>query len=172
MSCLDYPFILTFNGDDFDLRYLTHRAMNLGFRRSEIPIEVGKRVCLLRYGVHIDLYKFFFNRSVQIYAYSNRYRDVTLDDVGNALIGVEKIHLEKTFGDLTYSELAAYCLRDSEITYKLTSFDNDSAMKLILVLAQNRQYAHGRRKPPRRKPLDTQLHASRTSKKEYADPEC
>jgi DNA polymerase I len=132
----DYPFILTFNGDDFDLRYLTHRAMNLGFNRSEIPIEVGKRVCLLKYGIHLDLYKFFFNRSVQIYAYSNRYRDVTLDDVGYALIGVEKIHLEKTFGDLTYSELATYCLRDSEITYKLTSFDNDSAMKLILVLAR------------------------------------
>jgi len=132
----DYPFILTFNGDDFDLRYLTHRAMNLGFNRREIPIEVGKRVCLLKYGVHIDLYKFFFNRSVQIYAYGGRYKDVSLDDVGNALIGVEKIHLEKTFGDLTYSELAAYCLRDSEITYKLTSFENDSAMKLILVLAR------------------------------------
>ena len=132
----DYPFILTFNGDDFDLRYLTHRAMNLGFNRSEVPIEVGKRVCLLKYGVHIDLYKFFFNRSVQIYAYGNRYRDVTLDDVGNALIGVEKIRLEKAFGDLSYSELAAYCLRDSEIAYKLTSFDDESAMKLILVLAR------------------------------------
>lgn len=132
----DYPFILTFNGDDFDLRYLTHRALNLGFRRSEIPIEVGKRVCLLKYGVHIDLYKFFFNRSVQIYAYGGRYKDVSLDDVANALLGEQKIHLEKTFGDLTYSELAAYCLKDSEITYKLTSFDNDSAMKLMLVLTR------------------------------------
>ncbi len=132
----DYPFVLTFNGDDFDLRYLTHRAMNLGFRRSEIPIEVGKRVCLLKYGVHIDLYKFFFNRSVQIYAYGGRYKDVSLDDVGNALLGEQKIRLEKAFGDLTYSELAAYCLRDSEITYKLTSFDNDSAMKLMLVLTR------------------------------------
>ena len=133
---MDYPFILTFNGDDFDLRYLTHRAMNLGFSRSAIPIEVGKRVCLLKYGVHLDLYKFFFNRSVQIYAYGNRYKDVSLDEVSKALIGEEKIHLEKTFGDLTYSELAAYCLRDSEITYKLTSFDNDSAMKLILILTR------------------------------------
>jgi DNA polymerase I len=132
----NYPFILTFNGDDFDLRYLSHRAANLGLRKNETPIEIGKRVCLLKYGVHIDLYKFFFNRSVQIYAYSNRYRDVTLDEVGSALVGMEKIHLEKAFGDLTYSELAAYCLRDSEITFKLTSFDNDSAMKLILVLAR------------------------------------
>jgi DNA polymerase I len=132
----DYPFILTFNGDDFDLRYLAHRAMNLGFSRSSIPIEIGKRVCLLRYGVHIDLYKFFFNRSVQIYAFNNRYRDVTLDDVGKALIGVEKIHLEKAFGNLSYNELVQYCLRDSEIAYKLTSFEDDSAMKLILVLTR------------------------------------
>ena len=132
----EYPFILTFNGDDFDLRYLSHRAMNLGFSRSEIPIEIGKRVCLLKYGIHIDLYKFFFNRSVQIYAFNNRYRDVTLDDVGNALIGVEKIRLAKAFGDLSYTELAQYCLRDSEIAYKLSSFEDDSAMKLILVLAR------------------------------------
>ena len=166
----DYPFILTFNGDDFDLRYLVHRAMNLGIRRSEIPIEVGKRVCLLKYGVHIDLYKFFFNRSVQIYAYGNRYKDVSLDDVGNALLGEQKIHLEKTFGDLNYHELAIYCLRDSEITYKLTSFDNDSAMKLILSSCKNQQHAHGRRKPPRSKPLDTQLHAQRTSEKQLANP--
>jgi len=131
-----YPFILTFNGDDFDLRYLAHRAYNLGFNKKDIPINIGKRVCLLPYGIHIDLYKFFFNRSVQIYAYGGRYKDVSLDDVGNALIGTQKIHIDKDFGDLNYSELAAYCLRDSEITYKLTSFDNDSAMKLLLVLAR------------------------------------
>jgi DNA polymerase I len=132
----DYPFILTFNGDDFDLRYLTHRALNLGFRRSQIPIEVGKRVCLLKYGVHIDLYKFFFNRAIQIYAFKNRYRDVTLGDVGSGIIGVEKIRLEKTFAELNYTELARYCLRDSEITYKLTSSEDELAMKLILVLAR------------------------------------
>ena len=133
---MEYPFILTFNGDDFDLRYLVHRAMNLGFQRNEVPIDVGKRVCLLKYGVHIDLYKFFYNRSIQIYAFNYRYRDVTLDDVGNALIDMEKIKLEKTFAELTYTELAQYCFRDSEIAYKLTSFEDDSAMKLILVLAR------------------------------------
>jgi DNA polymerase I len=132
----DYPFILTFNGDDFDLRYLSHRALNLGISKGDIPIEVGKRVCLLRYGVHIDLYKFFFNRSIQIYAFSNRYRDVTLADVGNALIGIEKIQLEKSFGELSYTELARYCFRDSEITFKLTSLEDELPMKLILVLAR------------------------------------
>jgi len=132
----NYPFVLTFNGDDFDLRYLFHRSLNLGIRRNEIPIEVGKRSCTLNYGVHIDLYKFFFNRSIQIYAFNNRYKDVTLNDVGKALTGLEKIPLAKTLGDLTYSELAKYCLRDSEITYKLTSFEDELVMKLILVLTR------------------------------------
>ncbi|MDI6846645.1 MAG: DNA-directed DNA polymerase I [Candidatus Bathyarchaeia archaeon] len=131
-----YPFVITFNGDDFDLRYLAHRAQNFGFRRDEIPIEIGRRVCLLKYGVHIDLYKFFFNRSIQIYAFNNRYRDVTLDDVGRALIGMEKIRLEKNIGELTYTELAKYCFRDAEIAFKLTSFEDDLVMNLILVLAR------------------------------------
>ncbi len=131
-----YPFVLTFNGDDFDLRYLAHRALNLGFRRSDVPIDVGKRSCLLSYGIHIDLYKFFFNRSIQIYAFSNRYKDVTLNDVGKALVQLEKIQLQKGLGELTYTELAAYCLRDSEITFKLTHFENELVMKLILVLTR------------------------------------
>jgi DNA polymerase I len=115
---------------------LAHRALNHGFRREEIPIEVGRRVCLLKYGVHIDLYKFFFNRSIQIYAFNNRYRDVTLDDVGKALIGMEKIKLEKNLGELTYTELAKYCFRDAEITFKLANFEDELVMKLILVLAR------------------------------------
>jgi len=132
----EYPFVLTFNGDDFDLRYLSHRAVNLGIFRQDIPIDIGKRVCLLRTGIHIDLYKFFFNRSIQIYAFNNRYRDITLNDVGKAVIGLEKIKFEKTIGELDYTEMAAYCFRDSEITFKLTSFEDELAMKLILVLAR------------------------------------
>jgi DNA polymerase I len=132
----EYPFILTYNGDDFDLRYLANRAINLGISRDESPIIVRQRVCLLKYGVHIDLYRFFFNRSIKIYAFKNRYKNVSLNDVGNALLGMEKIQIEKTFGELTYTELAKYCLKDSEITFKLTSFEDELTMKLILVLSR------------------------------------
>lgn len=132
----EYPFVITFNGDDFDLRYLTHRALKLGVSHRDIPIEVRRRTCLLKNGVHIDLYKFFYNRSIQIYAFNNRYRDVTLNDVGVALVGLSKLDLGATFADLSYSQLAQYCLRDAEITYKLTSFDDDLTMKLIMVLAR------------------------------------
>lgn len=132
----NYPFVVTFNGDDFDLRYLAHRAEKFGFQRGDIPIEVGKRVCTLKYGVHIDLYKFFFNRSIQVYAFSNRYRDVTLSDVGKALVDMEKITLEKGISELTYAELAKYCFRDVEITYKLVNFEDELVFKLILVLSR------------------------------------
>lgn len=132
----DYPFLITFNGDDFDLRYLAHRAQKLGIPDHEIPIEVRRRVCLLKSGIHIDLYKFFYNRSIQIYAFSSKYKDVTLDAVGKALINLPKLKLEKTFAELNYLELARYCLRDSEITYELTSFSDNLSMKLILVLSR------------------------------------
>jgi len=132
----DYPFVITFNGDDFDLRYLYHRAQRLGLKRDQIPIEPGRRVYLLKYGVHIDLYKFFFNRSIQIYAFGQKYRDVTLKEVGESLIQLSKLEPEKPISELGYSELAQYCFRDAEITLKLTTHDDDLVMKLILVLSR------------------------------------
>lgn len=132
----EYPFVITFNGDDFDLRYLAHRAQNLGTKRSQIPIEVRRRVCLLKYGVHIDLYKFFFNKSIQIYAFGRKYLDVTLNEVGKALIGLAKLELTKPFNELSYGELAQYCMQDAEITLKLTTFDDNLVMKLILALTR------------------------------------
>jgi len=132
----EYPFVITFNGDDFDLRYIYHRAQKMGFRREEIPIEPGRRIYLLRNGIHIDLYKFFFNRSIQIYAFSQKYRNVTLDEVATAILGKPKLEISKPISELTYSELARYCLNDAEITLGLTSYDDDLVMKLLLVLTR------------------------------------
>jgi DNA polymerase I len=132
----EYPFVLTFNGDDFDLQYLFHRAEKTGFRRDEIPIEAGRKIYLLKRGVHIDLYKFFFNRSIQIYAFSQKYRNVTLDEVAQAILGRSKIELTKPITELSYDELAKYCLNDAELTLGLTAYDDDLVMKLILVLTR------------------------------------
>jgi DNA polymerase I len=132
----DYPFVLTFNGDNFDLPFLAHRAQKLGLTRDEIPIQLRQRVSLLKYGVHFDLYKFFFNRSIKGYAFGDRYRDITLDEVGQTLVGFGKIEFSKAFNDLTYLELARYCYRDAEITFQLTHFQDDLVMKLVLILAR------------------------------------
>ncbi len=132
---LDYPIVVTFNGDDFDMKYLYHRAQRLGFRNEEIPIELGRDVAFLRYGVHIDLYKFFFNRSIQIYAFGQKYRENTLDAVGEALIDTTKVEIDSV-SKASYTDLASYCYRDSEIVLSLTSFNDDLVMKLMTALSR------------------------------------
>ena len=132
---LNFPVIVTFNGDEFDLKYLYHRAQRLGLRNDEIPIEMGRDVAFLKYGVHIDLYKFFFNRSIQIYAFGQKYRENTLDAVGEALVESSKIEIDSV-SKAPYRELAAYCYRDSQIVLNLTSFNDDLVMKLMTALSR------------------------------------
>ena len=135
-ALLDYPIVLTFNGDDFDLRYLWHRAQNRGFTREQIPMEIGRDTASLKYGVHIDLYRFFFNRSIQVYAFGQKYREITLDEVGESLINIRKKEIEAPVSELTYRDLAEYCFRDAEITMGLTTFNDSLVMKLIMVLSR------------------------------------
>ena len=132
----EYPFVLTFNGDDFDLRYLFHRAQRLGFPRDKIPIELGRENAGVRYGIHFDLYKFFFNRSIQIYAFSGRYRESTLDAISEALLEEGKIEISESVSRLGYSELAEYCYQDAQLVLKLTQFDGEVVMKLATALSR------------------------------------
>lgn len=131
-----YPFIVTFNGDNFDLNYLWHRALNLGMVREEIPIVFLKNMIGLRHGVHIDLYRFFSNRSLRIYAFQAKYDRSTLDEIGRGLIKLGKLYGIGDFNVETYSKIAKYCYRDAEITMGLTTYDDDLVMKLILVLTR------------------------------------
>ena len=133
---VSYPIIVTFNGDDFDLRYIWHRAQNLGFPRELIPIDMGRDSALLTLGIHIDLYKFFFNRAIQVYAFDQKYRENTLEDVASAILGVGKLAIDRNVSELTYRELAAYCLRDAELTFKLAALDDCLTLKLIIALAR------------------------------------
>jgi DNA polymerase I len=130
-----YPIILTFNGDNFDLKYLYHRALKLGFQRNQIPITLGHRDARLTTGVHLDLFQFFKNRAVQIYAFDMKYKEFNLDSITSALIGKNKVDLNGKFIDsLSPYELAHYCFRDAQITYELTSFSDNLVMKLIALM--------------------------------------
>ena len=131
----EYPVVLTFNGDNFDLRYLRNRARKLAFSQDENPITLGRRFAYLRNGLHIDLYRFFLNRSIQIYAFGNRYRENNLNDVAGAVIGKKKLPVGN-IAELSFGELARYCLNDAEITFELTSFNDDLAMKLMVILSR------------------------------------
>jgi DNA polymerase I len=130
----EYPLVMTFNGDMFDLRYLAHRARRLGINPKKIPIILTRDRAILRYGVHVDLYRFFSNRSIQVYAFSNRYRGASLDIVSKALTGIGKVELTKPFTELSPSELTTYSWQDAKITFALTQFNGNLVLNLILLI--------------------------------------
>ncbi len=131
---LDYPIVLTFNGDNFDLHYLWRRAQILGMKKEEIPIIMGREIALLPTGVHIDLYKFLHNHAIQVYAFGNSYREVTLDSIASVLLNIKKIPIEKTVSELDYFQLASYCYRDALIVLRLSSENSNLIMNLITII--------------------------------------
>jgi DNA polymerase I len=90
----------------------------------------------VRHGIHIDLYRTFDNRSIQIYAFSRAYTDHTLNAISEALLGDSKIEFEGNISDLPIQRLAEYCLKDADLTYRLTSFNDNLLMKLLVVIAR------------------------------------
>lgn len=134
-----YPFIITFNGDDFDLPYMMNRAFRLDIPADKIPIIVNQKekIAYWKDAIHIDLYKFFSIRSMQVYAFQQKYKNTTLDEVSVALLGEGKFKGEHTWvGDMTYEELLTYCMKDADITVRLTTYNNSLVMNLILILSR------------------------------------
>ena len=129
-----YPLIITFNGDGFDLPYLHNRALVLGIDPDAVPIEKVRDFMGVRHGFHIDLYKFFSIEAIQNYAFGGAYKDKTLDAVAQALLGETKVRIEESISDLTVAELANYNARDAELTLKLTTFNKDLVWKLIVLI--------------------------------------
>jgi DNA polymerase I len=131
-----FPFVLTYNGDEFDLPYLYNRAERLGIQNSENPFYMMRDSATLKEGVHLDLYKVLSNRSFQIYAFSQSYTDFSLNSVSKALLGKEKIDYGLEFDELTLYQTANYCYNDSLLTYELTSFNKDLLMDLLVIISR------------------------------------
>ncbi len=135
---VEYPFLTSFNGDDFDLDYLYHRALRpeMAIPKECVPVVLGNNFAGLRHGVHIDLYKTFNNRSLKIYAFSNKYNEQTLDGIADGLLGESKVEFEGSINDLPLYELARYNLQDADLTYRLASIWNEVLMKVLQVIAR------------------------------------
>ncbi|MHA2255154.1 MAG: DNA-directed DNA polymerase I, partial [Candidatus Heimdallarchaeaceae archaeon] len=133
----EYPIVITFNGDNFDFLYLDNRAKKLEIDRKLIPfVRTRTQDVYLASGAHIDLYRFFRQPAMRIYAFGGAYDRVTLDELGKTLLGKEKLKLEKFIWDLDLEELIEYNARDSEITLELTTFNNNQAIELIFMLSR------------------------------------
>ncbi|MEM0377181.1 MAG: DNA-directed DNA polymerase I [Thermofilum sp.] len=132
-----YPLVITFNGDNFDLPYLYNRALKLGVPEEKNPIEWSPKMeyAGLKRGLHIDLYKFFTNRSMRVYAFGNKYREGrTLDEISTALLGKGKVQRDSAIASMSYGKLAEYSLRDAELTYELTAFNDDRVINVIVMM--------------------------------------
>jgi len=138
-----YPVVLTFNGDNFDLNYLFHRANRLKIERDLNPIIVkrgygfmSKAECDLRKGIHIDLFNFFFNRSISGYAFGGAYKTNSLNAISAALLGKEKYQHEEEIHEMEYNILSWYNLKDSLLTLELSKFNNSLVWNLIILLCR------------------------------------
>jgi len=149
-----YPVILTFNGDDFDLPYLYARSQDpridtregKAIPKDAVPIIVKKESFIkhgmqaepvgVRNGIHIDLFRMFQNRSIQIYAFSRKYTEYTLNAISEALLEDSKLEFEGDISELPMQKLAEYCLKDADLTFRLTSFNDNLLMKLLVVIAR------------------------------------
>ncbi|MHA1526931.1 MAG: type B DNA-directed DNA polymerase, partial [Promethearchaeota archaeon] len=139
----EYPIIITFNGDNFDLNYMFHRANRLRIDRDLNPIHVKRGFgimssaeCDLRKGIHIDVFNFFFNRSISGYAFGGAYGSSSLNAISAALLGEEKYQHEEEIQEMEYDILSWYNLKDSILTLELTKFNNSLVWNLIILLCR------------------------------------
>ena len=132
----EYPFVITYNGDDFDMPYLYNRAQRLGIKKDDNPLYMMRDSATLKKGVHIDLYRTLSNRSFQIYAFSHKYTNFSLNSVSQALLNESKIDYGIELSDLKLYQTANYCFNDARLTYKLTSFNNDLLINLLIIISR------------------------------------
>ncbi|MDH3736941.1 MAG: DNA-directed DNA polymerase I, partial [Nitrosopumilus sp.] len=105
-------------------------------KNSENPFYMMRDSATLKEGVHLDLYRTLSNRSFQIYAFSQKYTNFSLNSVSKALLGKEKIDYGLEFDQLSLYQTANYCYNDALLTYELTSFNNDLLMNLLVIIAR------------------------------------
>ncbi|MEN2999765.1 MAG: DNA-directed DNA polymerase I [Acidilobaceae archaeon] len=129
-----YPVILTFNGDAFDLPYLYNRMLSLGVEELHIPMEVHEDMITFRHSLHVDLHKLFGIKALQVYAFGGSYRELRLESVAEALLGVSKVKLDEIVSRVSLSKLIEYNARDAMITRDLTTFSNDLVWNLIIMV--------------------------------------
>jgi len=150
----NYPIILTFNGDDFDLPYLYMRSQDSRIdpinkeiiKKEDIPFIVKRETFVkrgmqaepvnIKHGIHIDLFRTFQNRSVQIYAFNHKYADYTLNSISEALLNDHKIEFDGNISDIPIHKLAEYCLKDADLTLRLSTFNDNLLIKLLIVISR------------------------------------
>lgn len=124
-------FLVGYNSDNFDLRFVSERAKNLkidmdfGFLGERVKESQGSDFFLRIPGVvNFDLYKYLRRaggRSLNVESYS-------LNDVSKYLLGEEKLDLDpleltkywESNNETKILEFVKYCIQDSNLTFKIS----------------------------------------------------
>lgn len=133
---MNYPIIVTFNGDNFDMRYIKKRAEHINLEDIVKEIRLGRNDARVNWGIHIDLYNFFKNVSIKNYAFGGKYDEISLDSIGKSILGLSKLTIKEGFDKYSLTEICRYSFRDVEITYRLAVFNNQLVMKLITIISR------------------------------------
>jgi len=132
-------FIITFNGDKFDIPYMCTRANLLSLHKwnREIWGRWDHRKNTVIKGIKnkflVDLYPFFSNPSIKNYTFKSKYVRNSLDNITEALLGVSKYKFEGRINQLNANELAYYNYIDAKRTYELCTFNNGIVFDLIFM---------------------------------------
>jgi len=129
-----YPVVLTFNGDSFDIPYMYNRLVNLGVDPYFIPVEFHEDKVTFKHSLHVDLYKLFSIKALQVYAFGGKYRELTLDSIAEALLGMGKVKLDTPVPRASLDKLVAYNARDAKLTLNLTTSANNLVWNLIITI--------------------------------------
>lgn len=98
----EYPVVVSFNGDNFDLAYINQRLLTLKGNEENNPIifkqqkvraaanHQNKNPIFLRNSIHLDLFHLYKNISLQNYAFGAKYKSYGLNAIAEAMIGKSK----------------------------------------------------------------------------------
>lgn len=131
----NYPIAISFNGDNFDMPYLYNRAILLKIEKADIPIRMKRNDVAFTNSVHIDLYRFFRQAAIRIYAFGARYDNTSLNELAQALLNEKKLeHPDVWMNEMDLQTLVKYNIIDAELTLKLTQFDDNIVLNLMFIL--------------------------------------
>jgi DNA polymerase I len=102
----EYPIVVTFNGDNFDLAYINQRWLTLKGNEEKNPIifkqgrvretanHLEKNPIYLKNSIHLDLFHLYKNISLQNYAFGAKYKSYGLDAISEAMLGRNKLEFD------------------------------------------------------------------------------
>ncbi|MHA2365984.1 MAG: type B DNA-directed DNA polymerase [Candidatus Hodarchaeales archaeon] len=133
------PIIATYNGDAFDIPYLFNRNRKLKIKNAPLWYNGRMKTGSFSNSIHLDLYRWFSNPAIRLYAYSGIFKDAKLDTIAQTLTGEKKFDYSKKgleIWDLQGKELIYYCWKDTLITVKLLTHNDYKSFKIMSLISR------------------------------------